>query len=528
MNSTNRKQAKTTVLPSYLSIYESQDYLTQLKVQFIYKVSLAMCALAVLLLITTWYIGAVLNGNVNTFTIGVEITCLLVISFSIHLLIKGKVDVTIHLLLITCFAALWTIMFRGESANLARFDTIVLTFGVLSMTPLLVHKNKIYIIFYTLANVVLLTVFSFQILSSGLLPKGEIVDFYIDSAVTYIYIATIAYNLYVIFKNAVDRSEIALTERLRAENEVIQLNEELEEKVILRTNELNSALVKLEESNMELRDLNESIALEASKLVVLNDKLCDSEIQLQIANQTKDKFFSIIAHDLRNPFAGLLSSSELLERYFDSMNDDEKMKMIMQMKNSAKATFSLLDNLLQWARSQMEKIDVTLQNINLFDLVFKVKLLLKNQSSAKDITLSIAIPSEYYIHADSDMCETIIRNLLTNSIKFTPKGGHIEFGVRKIPYGELSSTGSNGHQRHSGFLQCIYIEDNGIGMNREIIDKLFKIDEKTSRPGTEKEPSSGLGLLLCKEFIDKHHGKIWVESEVGKGSTFYFTLDEIQ
>ncbi len=528
MKTTATQQKSAPFLPSFLSIYNTDDYLTQLKVQFIYKVSIAMCAFTVLLLGTTWYIGALLNSNLNLFTISVEALCLFIISFSIHLLIKGKVDVTIHLLLVTCFTALWTIMFKGDSVNLARFDTIVLTFGVLSMTPLLVHKNKIYIIIYTTANVLLLTLFCGIILYSNQIPAGDLVDYFFDCAVTYIYIATIGYNLYVIFKNAVDRSEFDLSERLRAENEVIKLNAELEEKVILRTNELNAALIKLEESNIELRDLNESIASEASKLVSLNDKLCDSELQLQIANHTKDKFFSIIAHDLRNPFAGLLNSTELLERYFDTMNDEEKLRMITQMKNSAKTTFALLNNLLQWARSQMEKIDLTLQNVNVFDLAFKVKLLLKDQATAKNITLNISVPSDYVIEADADMCETILRNLLTNSIKFTHRGGNIDIGIETIDTRNIPDSLNVEQPVFTKSLVCIYVKDNGIGMGQDIVDKLFKIDEKTSRPGTEKEPSSGLGLLLCKEFIDRHHGIIWVDSSIGEGTTFYFTLENVR
>ncbi|MFA6570537.1 MAG: HAMP domain-containing sensor histidine kinase, partial [Bacteroidota bacterium] len=171
-----------------------------------------------------------------------------------------------------------------------------------------------------------------------------------------------------------------------------------------------------------------------------------------------------------------------------------------------------LENLLEWSRMQRNAIEFNPESC-LLNLIVKQNLDIAGEyAKQKDIELINNIHDNDMVTADMPMLNTVLRNLISNAIKFTPRGGKIEVGTVK----------SSDESKISEY--CIYVKDSGIGMTQDIISKLFKIDQKVSRPGTENESSTGLGLLLCKEFIEKHGGKIWVESEVNKGSTFFFIL----
>jgi len=229
--------------------------------------------------------------------------------------------------------------------------------------------------------------------------------------------------------------------------------------------------------------------------------------ELNEANQTKDKFFSIIAHDLKNPFVTLLGFSEILLSEFKELQSDEVLYFINEMKNTADLSYNLLQNLLQWSRSQTGRIEFSPSVLNFFNLV-KQNILLVNQSAdKKGILLVNNVPPDLKINADKDMINTIIRNLITNAIKFTKQDGiiSVESGLKNESV-EIS------------------IKDTGVGMNEETIGKLFRLESTHSSMGTNNEAGTGLGLILCKEFVEKHGGKIVVDSELGKGSTFSFCI----
>jgi two-component system, sensor histidine kinase and response regulator len=233
---------------------------------------------------------------------------------------------------------------------------------------------------------------------------------------------------------------------------------------------------------------------------------------LQAMNEEKDKFFSIIAHDLRSPLSAFISVTQILTEEIQTMNIEEIKKFTMSMKISATNIYTLLENLLDWSRLRQEGLDFVPEKLNLKEKVSDCIDVLSESASKKNIHITISIPGEIEISADNHMFDTIVRNLVSNAIKFTPAGGSI------------SVTAESG----SDHTTEIRIIDTGIGMTPELKKKLFHLNEKTSRKGTEGEPSTGLGLLLCKEFIEKHGGKIWVESEIGKGSTFFFNIAEFQ
>ncbi len=233
--------------------------------------------------------------------------------------------------------------------------------------------------------------------------------------------------------------------------------------------------------------------------------------ELNELNQSKDKFFSIIAHDLKNPFITLLGFSEILLSDYKDLQSDEVLFFINEMKETADLSFNLLQNLLQWSRSQTGKIEFQPQILNLLSIVEQNVLLVKKSAEKKSILLTNKVISNLEVNADEDMLNTIIRNLLTNAIKFTPRNGQIsvEFCI------------------NSDSVE-LRIKDSGVGMSEETVSKLFSLKSTQSSFGTENESGTGLGLILCNEFVEKHGGKILVKSELGKGSTFSFSLPVTQ
>jgi PAS domain S-box-containing protein len=249
---------------------------------------------------------------------------------------------------------------------------------------------------------------------------------------------------------------------------------------------------------------------------ITKNKLAEEEIKLknellQIINSEKDKFFSILAHDLRGPLSAFVSATQIIAEEIQTMGIEEIREITLSMKTSATNIYSLLENLLEWSRLRRGVMDFIPEKINLKKKIEECVAVLSESARKKGIEILISIPEVIDVLADSLMFDTVIRNLISNAIKFTPVGGKVTLTAGYI-------------EDHTVEIK---ISDSGIGMTPELKDKLFLLNEKTSRKGTEGEPSTGLGLLLCKEFIEKHNGKIRVESEVGKGSTFSFTISNL-
>jgi PAS domain S-box-containing protein len=242
------------------------------------------------------------------------------------------------------------------------------------------------------------------------------------------------------------------------------------------------------------------------------ETLKKSEEKLRESNNTKDKFFAIIAHDLRSPFNSMLGFSDILLKDFDNYTTEEKKKFIGIINQQLNKTFNLIENLLLWSRIHSETIDFSPELLNLYSLSNETLSLLNQSAKNKSIELIIEIDENLDIEADKYMLSTIIRNLISNAIKFTDKGGKVSIDTNRMR-----------NEQKEEFVE-ITITDNGVGIPKEIQSKLFDIGESTSAPGTENESGTGLGLILCKEFVEKHGGKIWLESEIEKGSKFCFTI----
>ena len=253
-----------------------------------------------------------------------------------------------------------------------------------------------------------------------------------------------------------------------------------------------------------------SVISDISERKIAENKLLASESSLKELNSTKDKFFSIIAHDLKSPFNGILGFSELLIEEIKNKNYtviDTYAKIIQ--KSSVRA-INLLTNLMDWSRLQTGRMEFNPEYIEATTLITSVKELLNISANQKSISISLNLPDQLIIYTDKFMLETVLRNLISNAIKFTPKKGVIHISVE---------------EKEKEFL--FLIEDSGVGIENENLEKLFRIDKSYSSTGTENETGTGLGLILCNDFIKKHKGKIWAESESGNGSTFYFTIPKV-
>lgn len=242
-------------------------------------------------------------------------------------------------------------------------------------------------------------------------------------------------------------------------------------------------------------------------LKLINKQLSESEKNLRELNKTKDKLFSIIAHDLKNPFLALSGYSELLYEGYNDYPDEDKIQMIKDIKEVSNNTYQLLENLLGWARIQTGKMGFTREKINLSELIKENITLIQPSIKLKDQVLLSNIEEGIELKADKEMINTVIRNMLSNGVKFTDKGGEIQISAETI----------------NGNVHLIFA-DTGVGIEKADIETLMKSSEFLSTNGTEGEKGSGLGLVLCNEFVQIHRGKISIESEVGKGSKFTVTL----
>ncbi len=236
-------------------------------------------------------------------------------------------------------------------------------------------------------------------------------------------------------------------------------------------------------------------------------KVEEDAMLLQELNATKDKFFRIVAHDLKSPFNAILGFTSTLLDNFNLYGQEEIKKYVKVIDNSAKNTYGLLENLLTWSQAQTGKTIYKPQSINVKKIIYKTIRQLEVVASAKNISIIFDVNKDLSVYADENMLNTVLRNLINNAIKFTPEDGRIEV---------------NAIQNDANIV--FVVKDNGVGMSEEIIDKLFKIEEKISTKGTNNESGTGLGLLLANEFIKKHNGSINVESELGKGSVFKIQL----
>jgi len=238
------------------------------------------------------------------------------------------------------------------------------------------------------------------------------------------------------------------------------------------------------------------------------EEIKESNNKLIKLNAEKDKFFSIIAHDLKSPFNGFLNLTELMADNTEKFSLAEFIENSKLLNEAARHLYKLLGNLLEWAQMQKGSISFVPEKINLSTIISQNIEIISQRALQKGIAILNEVPASERVYADNKMVDTVFRNLLSNAVKFTKKDGKVIIKSKKAANGMVE----------------VSVSDNGVGIPEKDVRRLFKIEEKVSSKGTEGEPSTGLGLLLCKEFIEKNGGKIWVECEKGKGTIFYFTI----
>ena len=243
--------------------------------------------------------------------------------------------------------------------------------------------------------------------------------------------------------------------------------------------------------------------IDLTKFKEIEESLNKSSEELKILNTTKDKFFSIIAHDLRSPFNILLNSSDILTEEIDNLSNEQIRKYSSEINKNLTTLYELVNNLLHWSLMQRKILEFTPENIDLYALVNLIIMILNSNAARKNISIMNYVETETFVYADNNMLRSIVQNLIVNAIKFTPEDGQIV----------ISSSINNG-------LIEVSIKDTGVGIKSERIPGLFNFTKFFTTNGTEGEKGTGLGLPLCQEFVERNEGKIWVESELGKGSKF--------
>jgi PAS domain S-box-containing protein len=291
------------------------------------------------------------------------------------------------------------------------------------------------------------------------------------------------------------------------------LTEQFEEMAVYPLKKKDGSKIWVEDHGWLVNDahgntlFHEGILRDVTDRVQIELQLQKYAVDLKVSNETKDKLFSIIAHDLRSPFNSILGFSQLLFDEYQSFSDEEKKSFIFKIKQSAEKTLTLLENLLTWARLQQGAFKVSPEKNDLYLIAGQQIELLRHTADLKKISLISAISPGTFIQVDRAMIKTVLLNLISNAIKFTVPEGIITLNSRK-----------------QGKQVEISVTDTGIGISSDDLESLFKVGHIRSTLGTSNETGTGLGLIICKEFVELNGGHIWAESEAGKGSTFFFTV----
>ena len=252
---------------------------------------------------------------------------------------------------------------------------------------------------------------------------------------------------------------------------------------------------------------NKMLEQQYSIIEEANERLKKNETELVKLNATKDRYFMVIAHDIKNPLSSLLNLSQLIIEKFETLKSEEIQDFNKMIHESATNLYNLLENLLSWARSNTNRIRFYPLPMKLLPVVHNIVLLNKLSASNKKIELKNEVPEDIEVYADLQMLTLIMRNLVSNALKFTPEGGSVTItAIDKYSTIEIS------------------VIDTGLGISTNDAEKLFKVETHFTTPGTGNESGTGLGLILVKEFVEKNKGKLSFSSEPGKGSTFTFTL----
>jgi len=280
------------------------------------------------------------------------------------------------------------------------------------------------------------------------------------------------------------------------------------EELLQKNVELEAQSAQLNETNILLTERQKKITEQAEELKVQSDMLAKSNQDLSMLNTTKDRFFSIISHDLKNPFNTIIGFTKLLLADYDHYADAKRKQLIGYIHDSVTGAYSLLENLLHWSRSQTNRLQIKPADLLVEDIIQVNVELINPMLKKKNLKLTATTDKDLTVWADRELINTVVRNLLTNAIKYTPEGGGIKINSRKAEDNHV----------------CFEVRDTGVGMEKEDMENIFRIDVAKKKNGTDGEEGTGLGMILCKEFIEKMGGQIWLESSRNNGTSVFFTL----
>ncbi|MFC2152408.1 ATP-binding protein [Bacteroidota bacterium] len=306
----------------------------------------------------------------------------------------------------------------------------------------------------------------------------------------------------------IDSSVRSATVTAIEETHLLRLDQEDFHKIIESNVEVSKAVLKalikrLRNNNI----LEERLTQNSIKIKQQRDELDKQKRELEELNATKDKFFTIIAHDLKNPFNSVIGLAELLIERYDTYDSNKIKEFITQIHKFSSNTYNLLEDLLQWAKSQTGKLEVKLEKVDIKELVAENIFLYKEKAFEKGVQINSKINGGLYALIDKHMISTVIRNLISNSVKFTRQGDEIAVETKLV----------------DDVIE-ISVADTGVGISKENVEKIFQIDSNISTQGTAEESGTGLGLIISREFIEKNGGTINVKSKEGHRTKFTFTV----
>ena len=306
----------------------------------------------------------------------------------------------------------------------------------------------------------------------------------------------------------IDSSVRSATVTANDKTHLLRLNQEdfsriIEDNVEVAKAVLKALIKRLRNNNI----LEERLTTTSIKIEKQHDELDKQKKELEELNATKDKFFTIIAHDLKNPFNTVIGLTELLMERYDTYDNTKRKEFICQIYKFSNNVFNLLEDLLQWAKSQTGRMEVNLEKVDIFELVYENTSLVEDKAIEKGIEIRSEVKIGMFASIDRNMISTVLRNLISNAIKFTKRGGEIVIKAKEV----------------DKFIE-IGVSDTGVGIPESELIKIFRIDSNLSTMGTDEEPGTGLGLIISKEFVEKNAGTINVVSTERVGSTFKFTV----
>ena len=311
-------------------------------------------------------------------------------------------------------------------------------------------------------------------------------------------------------ENQRDETKKIFQKNLKGDTELVKVHENdiINKNGQIRTIRWNNSYLEDSDGNITgTISSGEDITNEKKMLLELKE----SEKRLRELNASKDKFFSIVAHDIRSPFTALLGFTQILEEEFGKLTTEEINEIVHSLRKTANNIFEFIEGLLDWSRVQSNNIEIKPIRLKLFNVIQDVFVLLSSSALAKKVKIEIDVPKDLLVLADENVVNTVLRNLVSNAIKFTSENDTITIFVENSGKEEI----------------VVCVSDTGVGLTEEIKSKLFKLDEHISEPGTNKEKGTGLGLLLCKDLLEKQQNKIWAENNKNRGSTFKFTLKQL-